>query len=221
MFNNFFASKSKVSGFEEDPPHLNKIENVPVLSALNTSPLEVGKLLRTLRKSPVSPCGIPGKFLQLISNEISYSLSNLLNNMFEIGYFPDRWKIAHVTPIFKHVGSKNLKSNFRVRPISILPSLSKVCESIIHERPLSHCNRYKLITERQAAYLKGDSTITQLIYLIHLIRSSWGMTDIAHGLFLHISAAFDKVWQKNKLVYQVHFLMFSNLNYLTENNVSF
>ena len=168
MFNNFFASKSKVSGFEEDPPHLNKIENVPVLSALNTSPVEVGKLLRTLRKSPVSPCGIPGKFLQLISNEISYSLSNLLNNMFEIRYFPDRWKIAHVTRIFKNAGSKNLKSNFR--PISILPSLSKVCESIIHKRLLAHCTRYELITERQAAYLKGDSTITQLIYLIHQIR---------------------------------------------------
>ena len=56
--------------------------------------------------------------------------------------------------------------------------------------------RYEVITERQAAYLKGDSTITQLIYLIHQIRSSWGMSNIAHGLFLDISAAFDKVWHK-------------------------
>ena len=29
IFNDFFASKSKVSEFEDDPPHLEKLENVP------------------------------------------------------------------------------------------------------------------------------------------------------------------------------------------------
>ena len=141
--------------------------------------------------------GISGKFLQLISIEISFSLSRLLNNLFQLGVFPDSWKIAHITPIFKRVGSKNSKTNYR--PISILPTLSKVCESIIHERLLSHCTHYNLITERQAAYLKGDSTMTQLIYLVHQIRKSWGQAKLSHGLFLDISAAFDKVWHKGLL----------------------
>merc|ERR1711942_145517 len=96
--------------------------------------------------------GISGKFLQMISKEISYPFSKLLNNLFEIGHFPDHWKIAHVTPIFKRVGSKNIKSNYR--PISILPSLSKVAESVIHERLLSHCIFNDIITDRQAAYIK-------------------------------------------------------------------
>ena len=51
-----------------------------------------------------------------------------------------------------------------------------------------------IISERQAAYLKGDSTITPLLYLIHQIRTSWGKSNIAHCCFLDISAAFDKVW---------------------------
>ena len=111
-----------------------------------------------------------------------------------MGHFPDNWKIAHITPIFKRTGSKNAKTNYR--PISILPSLSKVAESVIHERLLSHCVYYDIITERQAAYLKGDSTMTQLLYLVHQIRTSWGKANIAHGCFLDISAAFDKVWHK-------------------------
>ena len=135
--------------------------------------------------------------MQLISIEISFSLSRLLNNLFQLGVFPDSWKIAHITPIFKRVGSKNSKTNYR--PISILPTLSKDCESIIHERLLSHCTHYNLITERQAAYLKGDSTMTQLIYLVHQIRKSWGQAKLSHGLFLDISAAFDKVWHKGLL----------------------
>ena len=114
-----------------------------------------------------------------------------------MGHFPDHWKIAHITPIFKRVGSKNLKTNYR--PISILPTLSKVAESIIHERLLSHCQYNNIITERQAAYLKGDSTITQLLYLVHQIRTSWGNTNVAHGCFLDISAAFDKVWHRGLL----------------------
>ena len=194
IFNNFFASKSKVDGSNDDPPHLERKQNIPNLASLNTSPLEVSKLIRNLKKSHISPCGISAKFLQLISKEISYSLSRLFNNLFEIGHFPDRWKIAHVTPIYKRIGSKNCKTNYR--PISILPTLSKVCESVIHERLLSHCTHNNIITERQAAYLKGDSTISQLLYLVHQIRTSWGKSNIAHGVFLDISAAFDKVWHK-------------------------
>ena len=116
-----------------------------------------------MKKSHMSQCGIPGKFLHIISQPVSYSLSKLLNNLFETGHFPDIWKIAHVTPIYKRSGQKNDKTNFR--PISILPTLSKICESVIHERLLSHCMLNKIISERQA-----DSTMSQLLYIVHYIR---------------------------------------------------
>ena len=126
IFNEYFGSKSRVIGLEDDPPQLERMPNVQNLTNINTSPIEIGKLIRSLKKSHISPCGISGKFLQIISTEISYPFSRLLNNLFEIGHFPDHWKIAHVTPIYKRVGSKNVKSNYR--PISILPSLSKIAD---------------------------------------------------------------------------------------------
>ena len=82
------------------------------------------------------------------------------------------------------------------RPISLLPTLSKVAESIIHRRLLSHFKDNNIISERQAAYLKGDSTIQQLLYIIHLIRSSWSQGNIIQGVYLDVSAAFDKCWHK-------------------------
>ena len=120
-----------------------------------------------------------------------------MNNLFEIGHFPEIWKLAHITPVFKKAGSKTDKSNFR--PISLLPTLSKVCESIIHQRLLAHCTDFNIISERQAAYLKGDSTISQLIYIVHSIRKSWKNSKVSHGIFLDISAAFDTVWHKGLL----------------------
>ena len=130
----------------------------------------------------------------MISTPNSKPLSKLFNNLFEIGHFPDIWKIAHITAIYKKTGHKSDKTNYR--PISLLPTLSKVFESVIHKRLLCHCTDNNIISERQAAYLKGDSTISQLLYLVHTIRKAWGERNIAHGIFLDISAAFDKVWHK-------------------------
>ena len=76
----------------------------------------------------------------------------------------------------------------------MLPSLSKICESIIHHRLLSHCEKISIISYRQAAYLKGDSTINQLLTLIHKIKKSWSCKYITHTVFLDIQGAFDKVW---------------------------
>ena len=67
---------------------------------------------------------------------------------------------------------------------------------MIHKRLLSHYIDGNIITERQAAYLQGDSTISQLIYIIHQIRSSWNIGKVTQGIFLDISSAFDKVLHK-------------------------
>ena len=69
----------------------------------------------------------------------------------------------------------------------------------MHSRLLSHCLENNIISERQGAYLKGDSTIHQLLYIIHQIKQKWGKGHITHGLFLDISAAFDKIWHRGLL----------------------
>ena len=120
------------------------------LQILNTSPIEVREIIRGFKKSHTSHCGISGKFLQMISTQLSYSLLKLFNNLFEIGHFPDIWKVAHISAIYKRSGPKNVKSSFR--PISILPSL-------FHERLLSHCIENDIISERQAAYQKGTQPL--------------------------------------------------------------
>ena len=44
--------------------------------------------------------------------------------------------------------------------------------------------------------MRGDSTTNQLLYITHLIRSTWASGNIAHGLFLDVAAAFEKVWHE-------------------------
>ena len=78
IFNKFFASKCSVPGAEEPAPDLPPKESIfETLSNFNTSPIEVAKLCRDIKKSSSSHCGIPGKFLALISTPISFPLSRL------------------------------------------------------------------------------------------------------------------------------------------------
>ena len=197
IFNRFFAAKSTVPNPNDPPPNLQQLEGVPSLNSLNTSPFEIARIIRNLKKSHLSYCGIPGKFISLVSTPISFSMSRLFNNLFEIGHFPDLWKIAHITAIYKRSGPKTCKTSFR--PISILPTLSKIYESVMHERLLKHCIENNLITEKQAAYIKGDSTVSQLLYIVNNITNNWNNKKITQGLFLDVSSAFDKVWNNGLL----------------------
>ena len=119
-------------------------------------------------------------------------MSKLFNNFFEIGYFPELWKIAHITPIYKRSGPKCCKTSYR--PISLLPTISKCLEAVMHDRLLKHCLENNIISEKQAAYLKGDSTVSQLLYIVHNIRRNWTEKNVTHSVFLDVSLAFDKVW---------------------------
>ena len=109
-----------------------------------------------------------------------------------MGFFPENFKLAHITRFWKQKGVKSSKLFYR--PISLLPTLSKCIESIMHSRLLSHFIENNIISERQAAYMKGDSVTHQLLYLVHKIRMAWAQGKIAQAVFLDVEGAFEKVW---------------------------
>ena len=146
---------------------------------------------REIKKSNGSHCGIPGKFLSLISTPISFPLSRLFNNLFEAGHFPEIFKQSHITALYKGSGLKSDKENYR--GIHLLPTLSKVAESIMHKSLLRHYISNNVISDRQAAYLKGDSTTQQLLYIVNMIKTNWNQGNFTQGCFLDASAAFDRM----------------------------
>ena len=87
--------------------------------------------------------------------------------------------------------TKNLVQK-HVKPATAPSLFFQQCQKYLHDRLLKHCKENNLISEKQAAYLKGDST--PLLYIVHNIRKNWAANKISHGLFLDVSATFDKVW---------------------------
>ena len=77
----------------------------------------------------VGNCSIPTKILKIAREIVSLPLSQLINNSISKGIFPEICKLAQVIPIFKN-DSRLLCNNYR--PISLLLSISKIFEKVIH-----------------------------------------------------------------------------------------
>ena len=67
---------------------------------------------------------IPCKLLKISSSIVGPSLAHIFKSCIDAEIFPNQWKIAKVTPLFKMKGSKREHGNYR--PISVLPLVSKL-----------------------------------------------------------------------------------------------
>ena len=74
--------------------------------------------------------------------------------------FPDVWKIARMTPIFKD-GDKTDKSNYG--PNSVLPVLSRTFEKLVNKQPYKHLKENSFLSAKQSGFRPLHSTATCLL----------------------------------------------------------
>lgn len=62
---------------------------------------------------------------------VAHSLTFIVHLSFTMGIFPNAWKLARVSPIFKD-GLKTDPNNYR--PVSALPVVSKLIERVVSDQ---------------------------------------------------------------------------------------
>ena len=143
--------------------------------------------------------GIGPKIIKLAAGSLSPSIAALINKSLATGQFPSQLKQAKIFPIFKG-GSKSDPSNYR--PISILPTVSKIFERHVNTHLMGYLNKYKLLHETQSGFRPKHSCQTALIKLIDTWMECIDKGDIIGALYLDFRKAFDLVDHKillNKL----------------------
>ena len=89
--------------------------------------------LKSLRlDSSCGPDDIPVKFVKLVANGLAFPLIHIVNTCISQRVFPSAWKMARIGPTPKQAV---INENNDLRPISILPVLSKVYERLVISRP--------------------------------------------------------------------------------------
>ena len=117
-------------------------------------------------------------------------ITHLVNLSIIVGKFPQSWKQAIITPIFK-AGAKDQACNYR--PISILPALSKILEKAVTEQLIDHLESNGLINNKQFGFRLGYSTELANCYLTENIKSSLDRGNVVGAVFIDLKKAFDTV----------------------------
>lgn len=126
LFNEYFVSQAKVNDLNHQlPPYPVTCFTDKIFSVIQVTEQEVQNLLNKVDISKASGHDVIGnKIIKLCSRVFT----RLINLSLQDGKYPTEWKKANISPIFIKDNCQ-LKNNYR--PISLLPSISKIPEKLV------------------------------------------------------------------------------------------
>ena len=192
IMNQYFVSMGKVlakpfrnisTAFTSDTPSKFHLDNVNVNLVRNA--------LKSLKPNKaVGLDKLSARLLKDASDVIAQTLTGLINKSFSDGVFPRVWKCAKVIALFKD-GDKSIKDNYR--PISILPTISKIIERSAHIQLSSFLEVNRLLSQSQFGFRLKRSTSTALIDFTDQVPENMDKGCVTGTVFLDLCKAFDTV----------------------------
>jgi len=147
-------------------------------------------IIMTIKNKAGKLAEIPVKVIKYLSPIISPIICYIINLSLSTGQFPDSLKVARVTPIHK-AADKSDMSNYR--PISVLPTLSKIFERIAYNQLYSYLEYHNILTRCQYGFRIKKSTTLALLNQLQYLYSKLDSDEYVLSLFLDFRKAFDCV----------------------------
>lgn len=162
--NSYFVSIGKVLVDKITPTNvLNETEadwpeNSFRLNELDESTV-LQQLLSLQTNKAIGLDKISARLLKCAAYSICPSITKLLNRSIQSNKFPQIWKCSKVSALFKS-GERTDPANYR--PVSILPTRSKILERAVHSQLYYYLNSNNLLSNAQFGFRQKRSTVTAL-----------------------------------------------------------
>nr|CAI5869801.1 unnamed protein product [Callosobruchus analis]CAI5869804.1 unnamed protein product [Callosobruchus analis] len=166
----------------------SKLNNLESFNFTMTDENEVADILKAIKSKAVGSDNIGIDMLIYCCPHILPIITHLINTCIELSAFPDSWKVSHITPIPKNSNPNVFKD---LRPISILPTLSKVIEKILERQIRKYLDSYKILPQHQSGFRKGYSCSTALLKVTDDIMEATDRNELTALALLDYSKAFD------------------------------
>ncbi|GFW02622.1 probable RNA-directed DNA polymerase from transposon X-element [Trichonephila clavipes] len=184
-----------------------------------TLPSEV---IQIIKKIKIKKCpgrdGVTNKMLKKLPRLIIFKITNIINNMLTLRYFPMSWKTAVVIPILKHGKNSALAESYL--PISLLPVLSKLAEKVILAKLNDHLERENILIPEQHGFRPRLSTSHQLLRVVEFIKEGNNKDECTAAGFLDIEKAFNRVWHTGLLFKLITYKIPPSLIFLINSYIS-
>jgi exonuclease III len=163
------------------------------ISELNFTTVDETLIAKLVREIKSNSCGIDGiniNIIKLCLPHILPYLTHIVNVCIVKNYFPVKWKHGIVIPIPKVTSPVSYKD---IRPISILPTFSKILEKIINLQLRNHLHKYSIIPESQSGFRAGYSCSTALLKVTDDLITASDKNHISILTLLDFTKAFDTI----------------------------
>jgi hypothetical protein len=194
-FNEYFASVAQKLDAAVPQSNRSPLDYLgdPVCNTFFAAPCidsEAREIIMCLPNKGCHITEIPTYIYKLLADDLSSIISYLFNRSLQDSAYPTCLKLARITPIFKS-GDKKSVENYR--PISCLPTLSKVFEKLMNKRLVNFLDKYKILSKHQFGFRSGSSTSDAVLQFLDFAYESLNRSDYLIGNFLDFSKAFDTV----------------------------
>ena len=193
LLNEYFTSQAFLDESKGSLPET--IDNPAYkLDSLTFTSYEVEQTLKSLPLGKAAgPDLINNRLLKELAQPLSIPLCDLFNFSLRNGKVPIIWKQANISPIHKKNDQSDV-SNYR--PISLLSTVGKALEKLVHKHIFNFFRDNHVITTLQSGFVPGDSTVNQLIDIYNTFCRALDEGKEVRAIFCDISKAFDRVWHK-------------------------
>ena len=193
--NEYFTSigpnlATQVPGTDIEPEsYVNGSESTFVFKSININ--EVYNMPSNLKTSKsFGPDKIPARLLKDSCYSIAPFLTKIFNASLTSSVFPQEWKIARVSPIYK-AGDKRERGNYR--SISVLSVVAGLFEKIIYLQLNQYLVENNILSVHQSGFRKGQSTATSLLRTTNSWLISMDSGLINGVVLLDLCKAFDTI----------------------------
>lgn len=151
---------------------------------------DVAKYILSIQTNAIGTDGISRDIVLLTLPHTLSIITDIINKSIVTGVVPHQWKKALIIPLPKVDHPKEFKD---LRPISILPFLSKILEKAIYIQLLKYIEVNKILPLFQSGFRKGRGTVTTLLDVTDNILAAQDDGQGSILTLLDFSRAFDSL----------------------------
>ncbi len=204
--NNFFVSNNNLV-FNQSliDSEIEKISQSSYYPSFILQHVTVEDIAKAFSSISTNAQGVDSINMRMLSFCMPFCLSHItyiINTSISSNTYPSLWKKAHIKHIPKIKCPSALKD---YRPISILPTISKILEKVVSLQVCRYLDNHRLHNFYQSGFRKKHSTATALLKVVTDIIDAIDRNEITFLTLLDYSKAFDTV---------NHRLLMAKLKYL-------
>ncbi len=119
---------------------------------------------------------------------IGKATAKLCEEMFKLERIPKDWARGLIFPLYKD-GDARVPDNYR--GITLLSVVGKIYTSVLNSRVTKWCEQQGVLSEEQAGFRPGRSTVDHLFAVSEVLRMRRSRMKETHCCFLDIRKAYD------------------------------